>query len=632
MKEFAAFGRLNGIHFARVISVALWLFCQITLAANPPTTISPGYGNSLGMAVSSLTPTFSWNSTSGATGYGLYIRDMTAAGTPLIYPNSIGTTAHPLTGTSLTLPSGYLVNGHIYRWNMTSFVSATEGSAVSVALYFQTPAAAASVAATPSPTIIATPPQAVIASPPTINAPGGASSPGTSVNSLTPTFGWNWASGATGYGLYIRDMTAAGTPFIYPNASGTTYSPLTGSSLTLPNGYLVNGHIYRWNMTSFTGSKESSAVSGAFYFQTPSAASAPAINTPSSGSFVATVQPPQQVMPTSPITPTMPPLAEGQPDFSSSYYTTANPFWRNGNAPNASADAKAHATGGAFDPLALGNCTWYAYGHMLELGANPAQLARAVAGDAGDWANEAQSVFTVDKIPAVHSIAQLDSKHGFSHGHVAVVESKNADGTITVSESMYSINPDYNIQWRLHTYSSSWFDHYIHVFNASPSSDPNTTSSLPNNGGTVSGVAKPAATSSPQISTSVQNQTKSVVAPTTPRVTYVPLTLSVLPINGGILSGNGVCALGSSQTVNVTPSSDFIFESWTENGKVVSLSPSYNFTVNGSRNLVANFRQNFINHSSTPTSNPSPNSQNRNPWSIQTSTPNHQHHTNQFFH
>jgi GH25 family lysozyme M1 (1,4-beta-N-acetylmuramidase) len=64
---------------------------------------------------------------------------MTASGTPLIYPNSSGTTSIPLTGTSFTLPSGYLVNGHTYRWDMTSFVNSTEGTSVSSTLYFQAP-------------------------------------------------------------------------------------------------------------------------------------------------------------------------------------------------------------------------------------------------------------------------------------------------------------------------------------------------------------------------------------------------------------------------------------------------------------------------------------------------------------
>ena len=215
----------------------LLLFYQSAMSASSPEPISPGAGSPPGILVSSLTPTFSWNSVSGAAGYGLYIRDMTASGSPLIYPNSRGTTANPITGKSFTLPNGYLVNGHSYRWNMTSFTGTTESPVVSVTLYFQAPA----VATTP------TPPPSTFVNPPTINSPGSAIPPGTATSSLTPIFSWNYVSGVTGYGLYIRDMTAAGTPLIYPNASGTTINPLTRTSLMLPSGYLVNGHTYRWS-------------------------------------------------------------------------------------------------------------------------------------------------------------------------------------------------------------------------------------------------------------------------------------------------------------------------------------------------------------------------------------------------
>src|SRR6185369_11438949 len=104
----------------------------------------------------------------------------------LVYPNSTGTTVTPLTGTAFALPAGVLVNGHAYRWGMTSFTGSTE-SAQSAVLFFQTPTAAAG--------------------PPTIGAPGSASSPGPVLSTLTPTFQWNAAAGATGYGLYIRDLT-----------------------------------------------------------------------------------------------------------------------------------------------------------------------------------------------------------------------------------------------------------------------------------------------------------------------------------------------------------------------------------------------------------------------------------------
>lgn len=89
---------------------------------------------------------------------------------------------------------------------------------------------------------------------PTINSPGDVSSPGPVLTTLTPQFTWNEVTGATGYGLYIRDMTT--NTLVYPNSSGLTSTPLIGTSYNLPSEYLVNGHTYRWAMTSFIGSTE----------------------------------------------------------------------------------------------------------------------------------------------------------------------------------------------------------------------------------------------------------------------------------------------------------------------------------------------------------------------------------------
>ncbi len=253
-------------------SAILYFQDVVTVPVSPPTTNSPGSSSSPGTVVNTLTPTFSWNAASGATGYGLYIRDMTASGTPLVYPNSSGTTSTPLTGTSFTIPSGYLVSGHDYRWDMSSFSGSTESTTYSAILYFQD--------------VVTVP-----VSPPTINSPGSSSSPGTVVNTLTPTFSWNAASGATGYGLYIRDMTASGTPLVYPNSSGTTSTPLTGTSFTIPSGYLVSGHDYRWDMSSFSGSTESTTYSAILYFQdvVTVPVSPPTTNSPGSSSSPGTV-------------------------------------------------------------------------------------------------------------------------------------------------------------------------------------------------------------------------------------------------------------------------------------------------------------------------------------------------------
>ena len=67
------------------------------------------------------------------------------------------------------------------------------------------------------------------------------------------------------------------------------------------------------------------------------------------------------------------------------------------------------------------------------------------------------------------------------------------------------------------------------------------------------------------------------------------VTTSSLPNNGGTTSGSGTFAAGTSVTVTATPSSGYSFANWTENGSVVSTSASYTFTLNNSRNLVANF-------------------------------------------
>jgi hypothetical protein len=128
--------------------------------------------------------------------------------------------------------------------------------------------------------------------------------------------------------------------------------------------------------------------------------------------------------------------------------------------------------------------------------------------------------------------------------------------------------------------------------------------------------------SSPQISTSAlsKNQTalpalqsvatKSVVTSTPQSAVPAMLMLRTLPREGGMVSGNGTYDMGSSRTVTATPNSGFIFENWTENGRVVSSSASYNFTINNNRNLVAHFRPNFMNRPGTP--NSTPNGQNPN--------------------
>jgi hypothetical protein len=58
----------------------------------------------------------------------------------------------------------------------------------------------------------------------------------------------------------------------------------------------------------------------------------------------------------------------------------------------------------------------------------------------------------------------------------------------------------------------------------------------------------------------------------------------------GTVSGGGTFAEGSSHIVTAAPNGGHSFVHWTENGRVVSTSESYTFTLNGNVTLVADFR------------------------------------------
>lgn len=67
------------------------------------------------------------------------------------------------------------------------------------------------------------------------------------------------------------------------------------------------------------------------------------------------------------------------------------------------------------------------------------------------------------------------------------------------------------------------------------------------------------------------------------------ITVSAAPAAGGTVGGGGAFQAATSQTVTATPNSGYTFTNWTEGGTIVSTSASYNFTLNASRNLIANF-------------------------------------------
>ena len=66
-------------------------------------------------------------------------------------------------------------------------------------------------------------------------------------------------------------------------------------------------------------------------------------------------------------------------------------------------------------------------------------------------------------------------------------------------------------------------------------------------------------------------------------------TINVTATDGGTVTGGGTFEQGQSCTVIATPSEGYMFTNWTENDTEASNQATYTFTVNGNRDLVANF-------------------------------------------
>lgn len=100
--------------------------------------------------------------------------------------------------------------------------------------------------------------------------------------------------------------------------------------------------------------------------------------------------------------------------------------------------------------------------------------------------------------------------------------------------------------------------------------------------------------------TFIVNDNRSLVANFTQQ-SYT-ITATADPSNGGTVSGAGQYNHGASCTLTATANTGYTFSNWTENGNVVSTNASYTFTVDGNRNLVANFSN--ITYTITVSANP----------------------------
>ncbi len=82
------------------------------------------------------------------------------------------------------------------------------------------------------------------------------------------------------------------------------------------------------------------------------------------------------------------------------------------------------------------------------------------------------------------------------------------------------------------------------------------------------------------------------------------ITVSADPSNGGTVSGGGTYQQGQQCTVIATANSNYTFIKWTENGTQVSTNPTYSFTVNSNRTLVAHFQSQPNQYTITLSANP----------------------------
>jgi hypothetical protein len=224
----------------RIILILISCFL-ISLCQAQPVPKSPGYSSEYGERVNEIRPTFTWQRVTNATKYGLYISKYPYGPSNIVYENE------NISGSlsSFTIEKN-LEYGHLYRWNMRAYVNG-KWTSYSNRLYFYIPPK------TPEST-----------------SPGSSNSPGPILETLTPTFKWNAASGASYYAIYIKDIDSNELVFDSENFNGRKIK-IKGTSYTLPSGVLKWGRKYRWNMRAWMeegGYELASAFSSVLYFQT----------------------------------------------------------------------------------------------------------------------------------------------------------------------------------------------------------------------------------------------------------------------------------------------------------------------------------------------------------------------------
>lgn len=122
------------------------------------------------------------------------------------------------------------------------------------------------------------------------------------------------------------------------------------------------------------------------------------------------------------------------------------------NTTTSSQTTSTYRSGSVGNKYAAGNCTWYAYERRMQLG-NP---VGSYWGNAGSWAYAARANgYLVNNTPSAGAVLVMS-------GHVSIVESVNADGSINISEMNNYAHGGWNIV-STDTYSAAQASRYQYV-------------------------------------------------------------------------------------------------------------------------------------------------------------------------
>ena len=177
-----------------------------------PATVSPTG------AITTTTPTYTWNASSGATSYTVQV---TGSGGMVI--NTSYTSAQAAcASTCSVMPSTALTDGQSYNWSVNA-TNSGGSSTFSAARAFN----------------VAIPVGPTLPGAPVLVSPTG------TVTTLAPTYTWNAISSATSYELTVQNTAGVAVNAMYsPSAVGCGAG--TGTCSVTPGNALTNGSVYNW--------------------------------------------------------------------------------------------------------------------------------------------------------------------------------------------------------------------------------------------------------------------------------------------------------------------------------------------------------------------------------------------------